>query len=140
MGLISLNKLLIHLKFKAQAHTCWQGVGRHYSAVTKTSIFGGFVDGYQEYYFQRQPANYFTYRNKYSCQNRNWCLNAAKFKHWFQAMLPRLKPKAVVVMDNASYRSRRQEKIPVTSWKKIDIQEWLSSKQISFEAKEKSSS
>ncbi|CAK1603163.1 unnamed protein product [Parnassius mnemosyne] len=39
-------------------------------------------------------------------------------------------------MDNASYHSRRLEKIPVTSWKKIDIQEWLSSKQISFEAKE----
>ncbi|CAK1583756.1 unnamed protein product [Parnassius mnemosyne] len=55
-------------------------------------------------------------------------MNAAKFEHWFQAMLPKL--------DNASYHSRRQEKIPVTSWKKIDIQEWLSSKQISYEVKE----
>lgn len=63
-------------------------------------------------------------------------MNAVKFEDWFQAMLPRLEPNAVVVMDNASYHSRRQEKIPVTSWKKTDIQEWLSSKQISFEAKE----
>ncbi|CAG4980476.1 unnamed protein product [Parnassius apollo] len=39
-------------------------------------------------------------------------------------------------MDNASYHSRRQKKIPVTSWKKPDIQELLSSKHISFEAKE----
>ncbi|CAF4888983.1 unnamed protein product [Pieris macdunnoughi] len=36
-------------------------------------------------------------------------------------------------MDNASYHSRRQEKTPVTSWKKYDIQQWLSSKDISFE-------
>ncbi|CAK1595957.1 unnamed protein product [Parnassius mnemosyne] len=51
-------------------------------------------------------------------------------------MLPRLEPNAVVIIDNASYHSRRQEKIPVTSWKKPDIQEWISSKQISFEGKE----
>lgn len=63
-------------------------------------------------------------------------MNAVKFENWFQEMLPRLEPNAVVVMDNASYHSRRQEKIPVTSWKKTDIQEWLSSKQISFESKE----
>ncbi|KAH9629124.1 hypothetical protein HF086_008573 [Spodoptera exigua] len=51
-------------------------------------------------------------------------------------MLPRLEPNALVVMDNASYHSRRQEKIPVTSWKKQDIQEWLTSKQISYETNE----
>lgn len=63
-------------------------------------------------------------------------MNAEKFENWCQAMLPRLEPNAVVVMDNASYHSRRLEKTPVTSWKKQDIQEWLSSKQISFEVNE----
>ncbi|KAF9416071.1 hypothetical protein HW555_006483 [Spodoptera exigua] len=42
-------------------------------------------------------------------------MNAVKFGNWFQAMLPRLEPNAVTSMDNASYHSRSQEKIPVTS-------------------------
>lgn len=63
-------------------------------------------------------------------------MNADKFENWFEEMLPKLESNAVVVMDNASYHSRRQEKIPVTSWKKQDIQNWLSSKDISFEPNE----
>lgn len=48
-------------------------------------------------------------------------------------MLPRLEPKAVVVLDYASYHSRRLEKTPVSRWRIQDIQEWLTSIQISFE-------
>lgn len=60
-------------------------------------------------------------------------MNAQKFEKWFEETIPRLEPNAVVVMDNASYHSRRQEKIPVTSWRKDAIQEWLSGKNIPYE-------
>ncbi|CAK1595314.1 unnamed protein product [Parnassius mnemosyne] len=40
------------------------------------------------------------------------------------------------VWEDTTVQSRKQAFLEVTSWKKIDIQEWLSSKQISFEAKE----
>ncbi|XP_046976516.1 uncharacterized protein LOC124542632 [Vanessa cardui] len=63
-------------------------------------------------------------------------MNAAKFENWFKEMLPRLEPNAVVVMDNASYHSRRKEKTPVTSWNKTNIQKWLTSKKITYEPKE----
>ncbi|GBP48920.1 Protocadherin-like wing polarity protein stan [Eumeta japonica] len=60
-------------------------------------------------------------------------MNAENFENWFMSVLPRLEPNAVIVMDNASYNSRRKEKIPVTSWLKKNIQDWLSSKEIVFE-------
>nr|XP_049693359.1 uncharacterized protein LOC110382585 [Helicoverpa armigera] len=63
-------------------------------------------------------------------------MNAAKFENWFKEMLPRLEPNAVVVMDNASYHSRRKENTPVTSWNKTNIQKWLTSKKITYEPKE----
>jgi hypothetical protein len=36
-------------------------------------------------------------------------------------------------MDNASYHNRVVEKIPNSSWKKVNIQNWLKSKQIVFD-------
>ncbi|CAF4891124.1 unnamed protein product [Pieris macdunnoughi] len=39
-------------------------------------------------------------------------------------------------MDNASYHSRRQERVPVRFRKKQAIQDWLSSKELIFEVKE----
>ncbi|XP_037523226.1 uncharacterized protein LOC119400246 [Rhipicephalus sanguineus] len=34
--------------------------------------------------------------------------------------------------DNAPYHSRREEKLPTTAWKKEEIQEWLTSKNITY--------
>lgn len=42
----------------------------------------------------------------------------------------------MVVMDNASYHSRKLENLPVMSWRKSDIQKWLEEKQIPFENNE----
>ncbi|XP_059045044.1 uncharacterized protein LOC131840870 [Achroia grisella] len=53
---------------------------------------------------------------------------------WFRGILPKLKPYSVVVMDNAPYHSRKLESLPTMSWIKPKIQEWLTSKNISFEA------
>ncbi|CAH4003106.1 unnamed protein product [Pieris brassicae] len=46
-------------------------------------------------------------------------MNTNTFEKWFQESLPKLEPNSIVVMDNASYHSRRQEKTPVTSWKNM---------------------
>ncbi|CAF4946204.1 unnamed protein product [Pieris macdunnoughi] len=63
-------------------------------------------------------------------------MNADGFENWFKNVLEKLEPNSVIVMDNASYHSRRQERVPVTSWKKQAIQDWLSSKELIFEVKE----
>lgn len=60
-------------------------------------------------------------------------MNAECFEDWFGGILPKLKPNAVVVMDNAPYHSRKIETIPKMSWTKARIQEWLTTKNISFE-------
>ncbi|XP_072380710.1 uncharacterized protein [Diabrotica undecimpunctata] len=49
------------------------------------------------------------------------------FESWFEKTLPKLEANSVIVMDNASYHSRKSEKIPTTSSRKADIQEWLCS-------------
>lgn len=56
------------------------------------------------------------------------------FEKWFQEqLLPNVPEGTVIVMDNASYHSRRQDKIPTSKNTKKEIQEWLESKNITFE-------
>ncbi|XP_015929512.3 uncharacterized protein [Parasteatoda tepidariorum] len=57
-------------------------------------------------------------------------MNAACFEEWFEKILPFLEPNSVVVMDNAPYHSRKEEKIPNTSSTKQVIKDWLKSKNI----------
>lgn len=59
-------------------------------------------------------------------------MNANIFEKWFSDMLHKLPDNAVIVMDNASYHSRRSEKIPTQSSKKKEMQEWLASKNIEY--------
>jgi len=47
---------------------------------------------------------------------------------WFEAILPRLDPNAIIVMDNAPYHSVKLEKYPSTRWNKDQLSEWLQSK------------
>jgi hypothetical protein len=54
-------------------------------------------------------------------------MNATVFETWFAKILKTLPNNAVIVLDNASYHSRKVEKIPTTSWRKGDIQNWLNS-------------
>jgi transposase len=60
-------------------------------------------------------------------------MNANKFEEWFTDILTKLPANSVIVMDNASYHNRVVEKIPNSSWKKVNIQNWLKSKQIVFD-------
>ena len=56
------------------------------------------------------------------------------FEKWFEEqLLPNIPERTTIVMDNASYHSRRQEKTPTSSNTKKELQEWLQSKGIAFE-------
>lgn len=63
-------------------------------------------------------------------------MNAANFEKWFKTILPKLHRGSVLVMDNASYHSRRAEKVPTSGARKADIQKWLKEKNIPFGDKE----
>ncbi|XP_072399545.1 uncharacterized protein [Diabrotica undecimpunctata] len=54
------------------------------------------------------------------------------FESWFEKTLPKLEANSVIVMNNASYDSRKSEKIPTTS-RKADIQEGLHLQSIPFD-------
>ncbi|KAJ8911495.1 hypothetical protein NQ315_010867 [Exocentrus adspersus] len=49
-------------------------------------------------------------------------MNSTVFEQWFESMLKNLPQNSLIVMDNASYHSRRTEKIPSTGTRKKDIQ------------------
>ncbi|XP_072389489.1 uncharacterized protein [Diabrotica undecimpunctata] len=49
-------------------------------------------------------------------------MTGQSFENWFSNVLPILDDKLIIVLDNASYHSRKIEKIPTNSSKKSDIQ------------------
>ncbi|XP_072386551.1 uncharacterized protein [Diabrotica undecimpunctata] len=59
-------------------------------------------------------------------------MNADVFQEWFEQMIDLLPKNCVIVMDNASYHSRLIEGLPTTKWLKKDLQNWLSSKNITY--------
>ncbi|XP_072398233.1 uncharacterized protein [Diabrotica undecimpunctata] len=59
-------------------------------------------------------------------------MNSNVFEEWLQRVLPTLAKTAVIVLDNASYHSRKYEKIPTSAMRKANIQEWLRQKNIIF--------
>lgn len=61
-------------------------------------------------------------------------MNAEVFETWFAKILKTLPENAVIVLDNASYHSRKVERTPTTSWRKGDIPNWLVSKDIAFDS------
>ncbi|KAL3278355.1 hypothetical protein HHI36_013685 [Cryptolaemus montrouzieri] len=52
-------------------------------------------------------------------------MDGPNFEEWFENILPKLEDGCVIVLDNASYHSRRTEKLPTSASKKATIQEWL---------------
>ena len=56
---------------------------------------------------------------------------------WFNdTLIPKLEPNSIIVMDNASYHSRRLQKIPTKSSTKQEMKDWLTSNAIQFPEKE----
>ncbi|XP_076298598.1 uncharacterized protein LOC143217839 [Lasioglossum baleicum] len=55
-------------------------------------------------------------------------MNGDTFLDWFKKILPTLRDRAVIVMDNAPYHSVIKEPHPKMIWKKARIVEWLQGK------------
>ncbi|KAM7306169.1 uncharacterized protein ISCGN_009909 [Ixodes scapularis] len=62
-------------------------------------------------------------------------MDGARFEKWFEGVLDKLPRGNVIIMDNASYHSRRLEAVPTTSSRKDDIRQWPTSKNISWNPK-----
>lgn len=62
-------------------------------------------------------------------------MNADLFEKWFEeSVLQRLEEPTLIVLDNAPYHSRQQEKWPTGSWTKHALLEWLNVKQVAYPA------
>ena len=49
-------------------------------------------------------------------------MNHTIFEKWFEdQLLPNIPPNSLIVMDNASYHSRRKEALPTSNWRKGDM-------------------
>jgi len=58
-------------------------------------------------------------------------MNSQVFEAWFKnSLLPNLPKSSYIIMDNASYHSRLQTKIPNSSWKKNYILEFMNTQKI----------
>ena len=58
------------------------------------------------------------------------------FEEWFRdKLLPNVPSNSLIVMDNASYHSRRCEELPVKNWTKKRMIEWLDEKGIPYPPK-----
>lgn len=55
-------------------------------------------------------------------------MNKDTFREWLEGVLPKLKDKAVIVMDNTSYHLVKLEKCQTRNWRKADIIEKLKCK------------
>lgn len=61
-------------------------------------------------------------------------MNQENFLKWFEyQLLQNLEEPSIIVMDNASYHSTIQDKVPNTSWNKPAIIEWLENQNIKME-------
>ena len=61
-------------------------------------------------------------------------MDADTYEKWFvEQLLPNIPQNSVIVLDNASYHTRKIEKIPTTSWRKHQIIDWMIDKQIPYE-------
>lgn len=60
-------------------------------------------------------------------------MNGDVFEEYFEQMLDLIPPNSVIVMDNASYHSRKVDRIPTNSWRKADIIQWLGQNNIPFD-------
>lgn len=68
------------------------------------------------------------FESKKNTTNFHSEINEDLFHKWFESILPQLKPNSVVVMDNASYHSKKIDRAPSSTTSKVDIIKWLTDK------------
>eukprot|EP00102_Acyrthosiphon_pisum_P012353 XP_008181464.1 PREDICTED: uncharacterized protein LOC103308939 [Acyrthosiphon pisum] len=76
------------------------------------------------------PGGLLCFESKTNSADYHDEMNGDTFYEWFVKTLPLLKPNAIIVVDNASYHSVKKQKIPVMSWNKQAIIDWLEMKKI----------
>ena len=60
-------------------------------------------------------------------------MNSERYEEWFHdQLLPNVTPNSLVVIDNASYHSRRLEAVPTMSSRKGEMQDWLLAHNIEY--------
>jgi transposase len=65
-------------------------------------------------------------------------MNAETFEEWLKdTLLPALTEPSIIVLDNASYHSRLEEKKPTCAWRKAHLQTWLQNNNIHFSETDK---
>lgn len=89
--------------------------------ITHIGSDSGFLDGGLSIFESRKTGDY------------HEDMNAEVFEMWFSSILMRVEPGSVIVMDNASYHSRRIEKIPTSASRKAEIMNWLKAKNLQFD-------
>ena len=82
----------------------------------------GSVNGAQLIFKSKSKSG--DYHNDMNFDNFRICLE--------NQLIPNLPPNSVVVLDNASYHSKQEDKCPTQATKKADIQAWLKRKGVHF--------
>ena len=60
-------------------------------------------------------------------------MNSERFEEWFRdQLMPNIQLNTLIVIDNASYHSRRLEAVPTTNTRKGEMQDWLTAHNIKF--------
>ena len=60
-------------------------------------------------------------------------MNCAVLESWFVKLLDTLSQPTVIVMDNASYHSRKTSAHPTSRWRKEQLKQWLEDHNITFD-------
>ena len=59
-------------------------------------------------------------------------INVESYEKYFENICKLLKSNNVIIIDNASYHSRNAEDLPVSKWRKAQVQSWLTENKIPF--------
>ena len=107
------------------AKYCWQsattdGVTAPVSRVQRLIVVhGGWKEGFV-------PGALLIYKASSATGDYHSEINGANFLKWMkEKLLPNLKTKSAVVMDNVSYHSVQTDKCPTSTTRKVDIQKCL---------------
>ena len=59
-------------------------------------------------------------------------MNAECYEKYFENVCKLLKPRSVIIIDNASYHSTNHENYPISTWRKAKYQEWLQKNNVTY--------